>query len=146
MANRKSPWDDSCSSCVKKHPTQMSVEGLYSSIATKCRVTAERDAGGGGIPQKARRAVCLSPKPTSGAESAISPQNFHFQQLKVISHSQGWRNAPTSGANPIFKHVSQLSNHQDDEECQIRCWPRKLFLTRQLIKCHWGLQGRSSNF
>lgn len=87
----------------------MSVQGLYFCVVVECKVTAERDAGSG-IPQRARRAGCISSKPASGAESTISLQSFHFQQLKVIIHSQGWRNAWTSGASPIFKHISQLNN------------------------------------
>lgn len=76
-----------------------------------CRyeVQSNSDDAGSGIPQRAGRAGCLSSKPASGAERTISLQSFHIQQLKVIIHSQGWRNAQTSGAVPIFKHISQLN-------------------------------------
>lgn len=98
-----------------QHKCQCQVLGLYFSAVRTCGAAAERESSdaGSGIPQRARRAGCLSPKPASGAESTISPQSFHFQQLKVIIHSQGWRNARTSGAGPIFKHISQLNNLRD---------------------------------
>lgn len=80
----------------------------------------ESSDAGSGIPQRARRAGCLSSKPGPGvADSTISQQSFHFQQLKVIIHSQGWRNARTSGAGPILKHISQL----DKDDGQIHNWP-----------------------
>lgn len=98
-----------------QHKCHCQVLGLYFSAVRTCGAAAERESSdaGSGIPQRARRAGCLSPKPASGAESTISPQSFHFQQLKVIIHSQGWRNARTSGAGPIFKHISQLNNLRD---------------------------------
>lgn len=82
-------------------------ECLRSSLQCNVKCGESSDAGSG-IPQRARRAGRLSSKPASGAESTISLQSFHSQQLKVIIHSQGWRNAPTSGAGPMAKHISQL--------------------------------------
>ncbi len=95
--------EQNCSN-ARKWTTQKSAQGLYFSIIKR---GASSDAGSG-IPQRARRAGCLSSKLASGAESTISLQSFHSQQLKVIIHSQGWRN--TSGAAPIFKHISQLND------------------------------------
>lgn len=53
---------------------------------------------------------CLSPKPAAAPERTVSRQSFHFQQLKVIIHSQGWWNAPTSDTGPMFKHICQINN------------------------------------
>lgn len=70
----------------------MSAEGLYSSIATKCRVTAERDAGGGGIPQKSVLALSR-------------PAGLKVPSLRRISTSNSWRSLATAKVEGMLRQV-----------------------------------------
>lgn len=103
--------------------TQMSERELYFYVVMKCGESSDAESG---ILQRARRAACLSSKPASVGLKVPSPRRLSTSNSwRSLSTAKVGRNARTSGAGPIFKHISQLNNlcGWQDEDIQIHDWP-----------------------